>query len=101
MELDRRYPRWVCCAWREPHPRRRTELGLLIYAYGITIALYLIASFAKESRVPSHIGYFLGIVLGLALVAHTGNCWLAPESNPVLLPLVFLLNGLGYVVIAR
>ena len=50
---------------------------------------------------PTHIGYFLAIVLGLALVAHLGNRWLAPASNPVLLPLVFLLNGVGYVVIAR
>jgi cell division protein FtsW (lipid II flippase) len=30
-----------------------------------------------------------------------GNRWLAPNSNAVLLPLVFLLNGIGYVVIAR
>jgi cell division protein FtsW (lipid II flippase) len=39
--------------------------------------------------------------LALALVAHMGNRWLAPNSNAVLLPLVFLLNGIGYVVIAR
>jgi peptidoglycan glycosyltransferase len=40
-------------------------------------------------------------MMALALVAHIGNRWLAPNSNSVLLPLVFLLNGIGYVVIAR
>jgi cell division protein FtsW (lipid II flippase) len=84
-----------------PNPRRRTELGLLIYAAVLTTMFYVIASLAQKTRIPDHIGPFLGIVLGLALVAHMGNRWLAPNSNPVLLPLVFLLNGIGYVVIAR
>jgi cell division protein FtsW (lipid II flippase) len=86
---------------RGPNLRRRTELGLLVYAAVITIALYLIASLAQRSHIPPHIGPFLAIVLTLALVAHLGNRWLAPNSSPVLLPLVFLLNGIGSVVIAR
>lgn len=101
MESDPRYRRRLPPFNRGPNARRRTELGLLVYACGITVALYVIASLAQESRIPPHIGYFLGIVLGLALVAHVGNRWLAPASSPVLLPLVFLLNGIGYVVIAR
>jgi hypothetical protein len=76
-------------------------LGLLVYAAVLTSALYVIASLAQKSHIPPHIGPFLGIVLGLALVAHMGNRWLAPNANPVLLPLVLLLNGIGYVVIAR
>jgi cell division protein FtsW (lipid II flippase) len=86
---------------RGPKPQRRTELGLLVYAVVVTALLYVIASLAQKSRIPPHIGPFLGIMLGLALMAHLGNRWLAPYSNPVLLPLVFLLNGIGYVVIAR
>jgi cell division protein FtsW (lipid II flippase) len=86
---------------RGPNPRRRAELGLLIFAAVVTALLYTIASLAQSSRIPPHIGPFLGVVLALALVAHMGNRWLAPNSNAVLLPLVFLLNGIGYVVIAR
>jgi len=73
----------------------------LIFAAVVTALLYTIASLAQSSRIPPHIGPFLGVVLALALVAHMGNRWLAPNSNAVLLPLVFLLNGMGYVVIAR
>lgn len=101
MEVGPRYRRWVPPLRRGPNARRRTELGLLVYACGITVSLYLIASFAQSTRIPPHIGFFLGMVLGLAVVAHIGTRWLAPESDPVLLPVVFLLNGLGYVVIAR
>jgi cell division protein FtsW (lipid II flippase) len=101
VDLDPRYRKWLPPFRWGPHSRRRTELGLLIYACGITIALYLIASVARGARIPPHVGYFLGIVVTLAVVAHVGNRWLAAESNPVLLPLVFLLNGIGYVVIAR
>jgi cell division protein FtsW (lipid II flippase) len=43
----------------------------------------------------------LAIVLGLAVAAHLANRVYAPDANPVLLPLVTLLNGLGYVMIAR
>lgn len=84
-----------------PNRRRRTELGLLIFVAVLVTFLYLIASFATQSRIPPHIGVFLGLLFGLLLVGHVGNRFLAPNSDPVLLPLVFLLNGLGYVVIAR
>jgi cell division protein FtsW (lipid II flippase) len=50
---------------------------------------------------PPHIGPFLGVVLGLSLVAHMANRWLIPQANAVILPLAALLNGIGYVVIAR
>jgi cell division protein FtsW (lipid II flippase) len=76
-------------------------LGLLAYAAIVIALLYVIASLAQHSHIPPHIGFLLASMLILILVAHMGNRWLAPNSNPVLLPLVFLLNGIGYVVIAR
>jgi cell division protein FtsW (lipid II flippase) len=84
-----------------PKPKRRTELGLLVFAAIITVALYIIAEVAHRSKIPPHIGPFLGVVLGLSLVAHMANRWLVPQANAVVLPLAALLNGIGYVVIAR
>jgi peptidoglycan glycosyltransferase len=85
---------------RGPNARRRTELGLLIFAGLITVALYVLSSIGTTSKIPPNLGPFLGIVLGLALVAHLANRVFAPDANPVLLPIVTLLNGLGYVMIA-
>jgi cell division protein FtsW (lipid II flippase) len=84
-----------------PKPRRRTELGLLLFGSAITVALYMLASYGSHDRIPPHLGPFLAIVLGLSLAAHVVNRWLVPDAHPVVLPLVALLNGIGYVVIVR
>ena len=84
-----------------PKPKRRTELGLLIFGALLTVSLYVIAELGAKSKIPPHIGPFLGIVLGLSVVAHMANRWLIPQANAVILPLAALLNGIGYVIIAR
>jgi cell division protein FtsW (lipid II flippase) len=84
-----------------PKPKRRTELGLLVFGSLLIVALYVIAELGEKSKIPPHIGPFLGIVLGLSLVAHMANRWLIPQANAVILPLAVLLNGIGYVIIAR
>ncbi|HWF16785.1 MAG TPA: FtsW/RodA/SpoVE family cell cycle protein [Acidimicrobiales bacterium] len=84
-----------------PKPKRRTEFGLLLFGMGIVVALYIIAALGQKAKIPDNLGAFLGIVLGLALIAHLANRWLAPDANAVILPLAALLNGIGYVVIAR
>jgi cell division protein FtsW (lipid II flippase) len=84
-----------------PKPKRRTELGLLVFASLLTTALYVIAELGAKSKIPPHIGPFLGILLALSLVAHMANRWLVPQANAVILPLAALLNGIGYVIIAR
>ncbi len=84
-----------------PKPKRRTELGLLLFGALLIVALYVIAELGANSKIPPHIGPFLGVILGLSLGAHMANRWLAPQANAVILPLAVLLNGIGYVVIAR
>ena len=83
-----------------PNPRRRTELGLLVLSSLIIVAAYVLAVAGTTAKIPADLGPFLAIVLGLALAAHLANRVYAPDANPVLLPLVSLLNGLGYVMIA-
>ncbi len=84
-----------------PKPKRRTELGLLVFGSLLIVALYVIAVLGEKSKIPDNIGPFLGVVLGLAVVAHMANRWLVPNANAVILPLAALLNGIGYVIIAR
>jgi peptidoglycan glycosyltransferase len=81
--------------------RRNTELGLIILAAIITVAAYALAGIGRTSSIPANIWPFLGIVLGLLLAAHLFNRRLVPRADGILLPLAALLNGIGYVFIAR
>ncbi len=84
-----------------PNARRRTELGLLVFGSLIIVATYVLASIGTTSKIPPNLGPFLAIVLGLGVAAHIANRIYAPDANPVLLPIVTLLNGLGYDMLAR
>jgi len=86
---------------RGPKPRRRTELGLLLFGDAVTVLLYVLASLGEHDKIPPHLGPFLGVIFGLTLIAHLANRWLVPEAHPVVLPIAALLNGIGYVFIVR
>jgi peptidoglycan glycosyltransferase len=81
--------------------RRRTEFGLIIVASLVTVGAYTLAALGKTSTLPADLVPFLGLVLGLLLAAHLATRRLAPGADPLLLPLAALLNGIGYVFIAR
>ncbi len=80
---------------------RTVELGLLIMASLITVSAYGLTSLGRAASLPANIVPFLGIVLGLLLGGHLVVRQFAPLADGLLLPLAALLNGLGYVVIAR
>jgi len=81
--------------------RRRTELGLIVLAVLLTGGLYALAGLGKAGNLPANIGPFLAIIFALLLVAHLAMRRLAPNADPILLPTAGLLNGIGYVFIAR
>jgi len=81
--------------------RRNAELALIILGVTVTGGAYTLGALGRTSSLPADIGPFLGIVLGLLLVAHIATRRLAPGADAVLLPVATLLNGIGYVFIAR
>ena len=81
--------------------RRTTELGLLVLGTMFVVGAYLLASVPEDSDIPTSVGPFLGIIVGLPLAAHVAVRRLAPHADGMLLPLASLLNGLGYVFIVR
>jgi cell division protein FtsW (lipid II flippase) len=81
--------------------RRTTELGLLVLGTLFVVGAYLLASVPEDSDIPTTVGPFLGVIVGLPLAAHFVVRRLAPHADGMLLPLASLLNGLGYVFIVR
>ena len=81
--------------------RRRTELGLIVLASLVTAGAFALAGLGETATLPANIVPFLALVLALLLVAHIATRRLAPGADAILLPLAALLNGIGYVFIAR
>jgi len=81
--------------------RRRTELGLLMAASVIIVAAYTLMILGNTSKTPSDVVPLLVVMLLLGGVAHVANRIFVPSAHPVVLPIAFLLNGLGYVMILR
>lgn len=67
----------------------------------VTAGAYTLASLGQNAVIPSRILPFLGLMLLLLVSAHVAVRWLASGADSTLLPVAALLNGLGYVMIAR
>ena len=81
--------------------RRNTELGLMVMAGVLTAGAYTLAGLGRSASLPANLVPFLLFILGLLAVAHVATRRLAPNADSMLLPLAGLLNGMGYVFIAR
>ena len=84
------------------HRRRRgAELFLLLLALAVGIGAYAAVGIGVQGEVPPDIiGYGAGLA-ALAIAAHVTVRFVAPYADPVLLPVVTALNGLGLAVIHR
>ena len=82
-------------------PRRRTELGLVLLVGLVTVGALTLASLGKIGEPPTGLLGFAGVMVALLIVAHMAVRRLAPNADPVILPMALLLNGLGYTMITR
>ena len=80
---------------------RRVELGLIALIAIVVVSAYGLASLGESASVPADIGPFLAWMLGLFFFVHLAVRRFAANADPVLLPMALLLNGIGYVMIAR
>lgn len=81
--------------------RRNAEMVLLLMGGVVVAGAYALVSLGSTASLPADIGPFLGLIIGLFLVAHLAVRRLAPGADGTLLPLAGILNGIGYVFIAR
>jgi cell division protein FtsW (lipid II flippase) len=84
------------------HRRRRgAELFLLVLALMVGIGAYAAVGLGVEGVVPADLLGYGGWLTALIVAAHITVRIVAPYADPVLLPLVAALNGLGLAVIRR
>ncbi|GAA2896384.1 FtsW/RodA/SpoVE family cell cycle protein [Streptosporangium fragile] len=84
-----------------PAKRRVAQLAMLAFAVLITLGAYANVGLAIDGQIPSGMltyGLSLG---GFMLAAYLVLAKFAPWADPLILPLVTLINGLGLVMIYR
>ncbi len=81
--------------------RRGTEAALLVFAILLAMAAYAAVGLAVEETLPPDLLAYGGGLGLLALIAHGVIRRFAPHADPIILPAVVALNGLGLVLIHR
>ena len=84
-----------------PSTRRNAELLLLAFAALLTTVSLFLVEASQEQSVTWDIAKYGLAFLGLFAVAHLAVRRFAPFADPLLLPVVAVLNGLGLVLIHR
>ncbi len=81
--------------------RRGVELVMLLLAMAIAVAGYLLTDLNSTGELPDGWAWGAAAYVAIGLGAHLLIRWRLPYADPLLLPLVYLLNGLGLAMIHR
>ncbi len=81
--------------------RRGVELALLVFAGLLAAGAVAVIVLARGNKLTPAVGYYGAGFFGLYLLAHLAVRRLAPTADPLILPIVAVLNGLGLAMIYR
>ena len=81
--------------------RRGVELVMLIMAMGLATGAYLLVNLNIGGELPDGWYWGVGIYALIGIAAHAVIRWRIPYADPLLFPLVYLLNGIGLAMIQR
>lgn len=84
-----------------PQKRRWAELILLIIALTVSIGGYALTELGHYGELPSDLLPYGAILTAGVLAVHVVLWFRAPYADPVILPAVVVLNGLGLVLLHR
>src|SRR5699024_9083934 len=82
-----------------PRKRRGAELFLLLIALFIGVSAYALVGLGVKGEVPADIAGYGGGLVALGLACHVVVRLTTPYADPVLLPCVIALNGIGLAMI--
>ncbi len=84
-----------------PRSGRAVELWLTLFALAIVLAAWVSVDLTLRDTVPAYLATIGGGLGALVLAFHLLLRWRAAYADPLLLPIVTLLNGIGLVMIHR
>jgi peptidoglycan glycosyltransferase len=74
---------------------------MLLVGCLVVVFAEVLGYLGSYNRFPPRLGIFVVVLVGMAIAGNVANRLLVPEADPVILPIVLVLNGLGYVMIQR
>ncbi len=81
--------------------RRGVELVMLLMGMGIAAGGYALVNLNVSGAMPSDWYWAVACYALIGIAAHAVIRWRIPYADPLLFPLVYLLNGIGLVMIHR
>ncbi|MGQ0718544.1 MAG: FtsW/RodA/SpoVE family cell cycle protein [Pseudonocardiales bacterium] len=84
-----------------PPTKRGLELVMLAFATIVVTTALVLVELNQQQEVSRSLLYYGAAYLALFGTAHIAVRWLAPYADPLILPCVALLNGLGLVLLHR
>lgn len=86
---------------RVPQKQRNRELLLLLFSFIVVGAALVIMQYATADAPQPPMLIMVGALAGLGLALHIILRFTAPDADPFVVPIAFLLTGLGVVMIDR
>ncbi|MDG3017170.1 FtsW/RodA/SpoVE family cell cycle protein [Speluncibacter jeojiensis] len=80
---------------------RKYEMWLLVFATLVTTISLILVEVGQDQALSWDLAKYAAAFLTLYAIAHALVRWLAPYADPLFLPIIALLNGLGLVLIHR
>jgi cell division protein FtsW (lipid II flippase) len=81
--------------------RRTTELVMLVFAVLVVVAAEAAVEASRDAHFSTRLITYAAVPIVVGVVTHLVIRQVAPYADPLLLPIVVLLNGLGLVMIHR
>ncbi|GAB3622783.1 FtsW/RodA/SpoVE family cell cycle protein [Mariniluteicoccus endophyticus] len=81
--------------------RRNVELAMVLFALGLGFAAYALVEINLYGALRPSWPWVAGLWAFIGLAAHGVVRWRTPYADPLILPCVLLLNGLGLAMIHR